>query len=256
MSRDVVRSSGSQSGAKSEGLEGDTCDLLTGGEMEVHGLLPWSSNYTFLVSVRRADHAVLAVYKPRRGETPLWDFPQGTLCLREYAAYVVSEALGWSFVPPTVLRSGVHGFGSVQLFVEADQEQHYFTFRDQHTDQLQRIALFDVVVNNADRKSGHCLLGPDGHIWAVDHGVTFHAEPKLRTVIWDYAGQPIPRLLLADLSRFRGLISDGGPVVGALAQVLSSRELRALRRRVDELLRAGEFPEPDPHRRAVPWPLV
>jgi hypothetical protein len=224
--------------------------------MEVHGLLPWSSNYTFLVTLRQSDRVALAVYKPRRGESPLWDFPQGSLCLREYAAYLVSQALGWSLVPPTVLRGGVHGFGSVQLFVDADQEQHYFTLRYQYIDQLQRIALFDVVVNNADRKSGHCLLGRDGHIWAVDHGICFHAEPKLRTVIWDFAGQPIPRRLLADLNRFHDLVVNGGPVAGALAQLLSGRELRALRRRADELLQTGRFPGPDPGRRAVPWPPV
>ena len=136
---------------------------------------------------------MLAVYKPRSGEAPLWDFEEGTLAAREVAAYVVADALGWPWVPPTVLREGPQGMGSVQRFVAFDQDQHYLTMRRDRPDEFRRIALFDLVANNADRKSGHCLLARDGRIFVVDHGVCFHVEPKLRTVIWDFVDEPIPR---------------------------------------------------------------
>ena len=166
--------------------------------METLGLMPWGSNYTFLMQITNPQtkdlpeddrEDLLAVYKPRRGESPLWDFPNGTLCLREYAAGLVADALGWRIVPPTVLRDGENGFGSVQLFIENDPDQHYFTFKDDPDcrDQLQRICVFDLITNNADRKSGHCLRDMSGHVWAIDHGICFNADYKLRTVIWDFA---------------------------------------------------------------------
>ncbi|MFQ6057465.1 MAG: SCO1664 family protein [Anaerolineae bacterium] len=231
--------------------------LLAEGEMESHGLLPWASNYTFLVTVRNDSLQCLAVYKPQRGERPLWDFPRGTLCLREVAAYLVSEGLGWSLVPPTVLRDGPHGLGMVQLFIDADPEAHYFTLREEaeYIPVLQRIAVFDHLVNNADRKSGHCLRGKEGQIWALDHGVTFHAQPKLRTVIWDFAGQPIPEDILRDLRAFQSRLSQTDPLLGTLWKLLSAEEIRALRQRLDRLLRAGTFPQPGPGRH-VPWPLI
>ncbi|MFQ6015696.1 MAG: SCO1664 family protein [Anaerolineae bacterium] len=230
--------------------------LLVGGEIDAHGLVPWSSNYTFLVTVDDGSLSCLAIYKPRRGERPLWDFPQGTLCLREYAAYLISEALGWSLVPPTVLRQGPQGLGAVQLFIDAEAEAHYFTFRDEHVQELQRIAAFDCVVNNADRKGGHCLRGKDGRIWAVDHGVTFHAVPKLRTVIWDFAGQPIPEEMLQDLKSLRARLSGRDPLLEALANLLTMEELVALKQRLDRLIETATFPEPDPHRRTTPWPPI
>ena len=156
---------------------------LEGDELELLGLLPRSSNYTFLVRVGDPDDRLLAVYKPIAGETPLWDFPEGTLGRREVAAFLVAESLGWPWVPPTVLREGPHGEGSVQLFVEFDPARHYFTMREEREDEFRRIALFDAVVNNADRKSGHCLYSTDDRIFVIDHGVCFHDEPKLRTVI-------------------------------------------------------------------------
>ncbi len=236
----------------------EVLELLTHGELEIEGLLPWSSNYTFLATVRHGGRAVLAVYKPRSGERPLWDFPHGTLCLREVATFVVSEALGWSLVPPTVLRDGPHGIGSVQRFIHADPEAHYFTLQDHpaYADAFRRIAVFDVVVNNADRKSGHCLLGRDGRIWAVDHGITFHVMPKLRTVIWEFAGEPIPSSILADLEAFRQRLNDGTSLVRTLQRLLSDAEIEALRERVDTLLARRTFPHPDPHRRHIPWPPV
>ncbi len=229
--------------------------LLAQGEMEVLGLLPGSSNYTFLTAVRDASLQCLAVYKPQRGESPLWDFPQGTLCLREVAAYLVSQALGWSFIPPTVLRDGPHGLGSVQLFIEAEPEAHYFTFRDEHVPELQQIALFDCLTNNADRKGGHCLRGKDGHIWAVDNALTFHTDYKLRTVIWDFAGQPIPEELLRDLAAFRERLAQQNLPVETLAKLLAAEEMEALKQRLHALLKRATFPEPGPGRH-IPWPLI
>ncbi len=231
-------------------------ELLTQGRLETEGLLPWSSNYTFLAIVSYNGNRCLAVYKPRSGERPLWDFPEGTLCLREVATYVVSQALGWPYVPPTVLRDGPHGLGSVQLYIDADPEEHYFTLQEQYVEDFQHVAALDYVINNADRKSGHCLLGSDGRIWAVDHGVTFHTLPKLRTVIWDFAGQPIPDPILNDLEAFHSQLTPGDPVQTALQRLLARDEIDALRQRVRDLLRNRVFPRPDPHRRHIPWPPV
>jgi hypothetical protein len=227
---------------------------LASGELELLGLLPNSSNYTFLARATSGDDQVLAVYKPRRGETPLWDFPEGTLCLREVAAYVVARELGWPNVPPTLLREGPEGLGSTQLFVEFDPSQHYFTLEGTHAAEFRRIALFDMVVNNADRKGGHCLLAPDGTIWVVDHGVCFNEEPKLRTVIWEHVGEPIPGELLEDVRALgeRLRLSD---LREELDELLSTEELTALHRRIDSVLAAGVFPEPGPGR-PYPWPPV
>jgi uncharacterized repeat protein (TIGR03843 family) len=232
-----------------------TCALLRDGEIkEARGLLPWGSNYTFLMSVCRNDVETLAIYKPRRGERPLWDFPDGSLCLREMAAFVVSEALQWHIVPPTVLRDGPQGFGMLQQFVEHDPEQHYFTFDPAQRPQLQKIALFDYLANNADRKGGHCLLGADGYIWAIDHGICFHAQPKLRTVIWDFAEQAIPTQLTEDLDRFLGE-DTRRRVQSALRRLLTEGEILAMYRRADSLIQAGKYPEPGPGRQ-YPWPPI
>ena len=226
---------------------------LVSGELELLGLLPRSSNSTFLVRARRDEEEVLAVYKPRRGETPLWDFPEGTLCQREVAAYAVARDLGWPNVPPTVLRDGPHGEGSVQLFVEFEPTEHFFTLEETRPDDFRQVALFDVVANNADRKSGHCLLGGDGRVWVVDHGVCFSDEPKLRTVIWDFVGQALPADLVADLRRVR---TDLDAALGdELAVLLSPPEIAALAARIDRTLELGCFPEPGPGR-PYPWPPV
>ena len=231
---------------------GDTLDLLARGALAVKGRLPWSSNATFLVEAAVDGTSTLAVYKPQRGERPLWDFPPG-LFRRELAAYHLSEALGWGLVPPTVRRDeGPYGQGSLQLFVHADFEQHYFTLREEpsYRERLQRICAFDVVANNADRKGGHCLLAPDSAIYAIDNALTFHAEPKLRTVIWDFGGQPVPPDLLADLRRFATARLDP-----PLAELLAAAERRALVARARALADHGRFPE-DPGGRSFPWPLV
>jgi Phosphatidylinositol 3- and 4-kinase. len=231
---------------------------LASGQIEILGLMPRSSNYTFLASARGEDGEpdVLAIYKPRRGEIPLWDFPEGTLCQREVAAYVVSQWLGWPFVPPTVLRDGPEGIGSAQLFVEFDPEEHYFTLQETHVDAFRDVALFDAVVNNADRKAGHCLRARDGRIFLIDHGVCFNEDAKLRTVIWEYLGEPIPEGRLNDLHRLS--LALGGPdeaLRSDLGALLSDAEIGATRARVDSLQVSGRFPEPGAER-PYPWPPI
>ncbi|MCS6938015.1 MAG: SCO1664 family protein [Roseiflexaceae bacterium] len=236
---------------------GEVLALLAKGEMEVQGMMPWSTNYTLLVTVRDGDLEGLAVYKPRRGERPLWDFPRGTLCQRELAAFLLSEALGWSLVPPTVLRDGPYGYGSVQLYIDCDQDAHLFTMQKEggYEDQLARLAAFDILSNNADRKSGHCLKGTDGRLWAIDHGICFHAEPKLRTVLWDFAGEPICEEIMADLRALREDVRNGGRFIRALEGLLAPEEVRAFRRRLDRLIETGCYPDPGAAR-SIPWPPV
>lgn len=230
-------------------------DLLRKGTLvPAHGLLPWGSNYTFLTRVADGALETLAIYKPRRGERPLWDFPDGTLCQRETAAFLVSETLGWHIVPPTVLRDGPQGMGMVQLYVEHDPDKHYFTFGPEFRPQLQRIALFDHLINNADRKGGHCLLDAFGGIWAIDHGICFHTQPKLRTVIWDFAGEAIPATLINDLRKFMNRLGDHR-FVQEMAQFLNTSEIQTLCLRGERLIGAGIYPEPGPGRQ-YPWPPI
>jgi uncharacterized repeat protein (TIGR03843 family) len=228
----------------------EAIDVLTRGALTVKGRLPYSSNFTLLVEAVLDEVTMLAVYKPMRGERPLWDFPRG-LFRREIAAWHLSEALGWGLVPLTIPREGPHGEGSLQQFVNADFEQHYFTLREvpEHAETLKRLCAFDLVANNADRKSGHCLLVGDA-IYAIDNGLCFHVEPKLRTVIWDFVGQPVPEPILADLRRF-----VGRPLPAPLTALLDEDECRALRSRARALLRKGCFPG-DVIGHGYPWPLV
>jgi uncharacterized repeat protein (TIGR03843 family) len=227
--------------------------LLQRGEIEVLGRIPWASNATMLAEVSDQGLTGLAVYKPERGERPLWDFPDGTLHRREVAAYQVSECLGWGLVPLTVTRDGPFGTGSLQLWVDADLEVTAFDLLAEEHPALPRIAAFDVVINNADRKAGHCLRGGDGRVWAIDHGVCFHAEPKLRTVLWDLADQRLDAELLADLRRLAGAVE--GELAGTLATLLHPRELAALAERARSLARSGRLPRPGSGR-SWPWPLV
>lgn len=238
--------------------------LLESGAVEIEGLLPWSSNYAFLVRVCDGPVELGAVYKPQRGERPLWDFPQGTLCRREQAAFLVSQALGWSIVPPTALREAQHGLGTIQLYIDHDPARHYFTIEGDAAfrPQLQRIALFDILINNADRKAGHVLLQeseePDGvpHLWGIDHGIGFHVDPKLRTVIWEFGGTPVPETLKADLTAFRARLEDAAnETTAALAQLLSAPEMEALRARLNRLIDRPRFPQPGAGRH-YPWPPV
>lgn len=230
-------------------------DLLNSGALEVVGQFTWGSNYTFLVKVSGSGETVEAVYKPQRGERPLWDFPAETLAGREVAAFLVSEALGWNLVPPTVFRDdGPFGPGSLQLRVDHDPEQHYFTFDEATRRGLQLAALFDLIVNNADRKGGHILLHRSGKVWLIDHGISFHAEPKLRTVVWDFAGTPIPAAALSDLDDLAEKLKV--KLRSELAAYLSDDELEALKQRVDALRTTQRFPAPPNDERATPWPPV
>ncbi len=216
--------------------------------------LPWGSNYVFLARLDGGSAGdSLAVYKPQAGEAPLYDFPGGTLYLRELAAYLVSEELGWHIVPPTVIREGPHGVGTMQLFIVAEPESNYTTWHDQRTDDLKRIALFDCLTNNADRKGGHCILDRQGRLWGIDHGITFNWEPKLRTLIWDFRSQPIPESLLADVEGFTAKLSEENEFVDQLRQLISPMEYRALQKRLAVLLEDRVYPEPG-GRRSVPWP--
>lgn len=226
--------------------------VLRDGDIEIRGRMPWSSNGTFLVAVSHGEDTFDAIYKPLRGERPLWDFPDG-LYRREVAAYELSEALGWGFVPETVTRGDAPlGVGSLQRFVPSDFSQHYFTLLDdpEHHDALRRMAVFDLVANNTDRKGGHCLLGEDGFLYGIDHGLCFHPQPKVRTVIWDFAGEPVPTALAADLER---LSDDGLPE--ALTDCLYEPEIDALVRRIRRVARLDCLPAPMGSH-PYPWPLV
>ena len=224
--------------------------------MEVLGLLPYSSNYTFLTRVRSGDDEVLAVYKPRRGERPLWDFPPCSLAARERAAFLVAEGAGWDLVPITVLRADAPmGEGSLQLFVEHDPEVHYFTLMHDRLDEFAAFAAFDAVINNADRKSGHVLEDASGRLWAVDHGLSFHTDDKLRTVIWEFADEPLTGPVRTALERLGAALSDEGELFRALADLLSHDEVAATLGRVESLLVEDSFPAPGTDR-PLPWPLI
>jgi hypothetical protein len=234
--------------------------LLEQGDIEIVGRLVAASNTTLLVAVsgelpgRGAIHAA-AIHKPVRGERPLWDFPPGTLAAREVAAHAVSAASGWDLVPPTVMRAdGPFGPGMLQLWVEAREDVDPAALLGTGDPRLRRIAVFDAVVNNADRKAGHLLVRPDGRVQGVDHGVTFHVEPKLRTVLWEWRGT---RLARSELTVLRALAADlgpGGALARRLGELLAPEELAATRARIRELLRTGRFPHPHPDWPAIPWP--
>jgi hypothetical protein len=234
-------------------------EALREGELELKGQFVPGSNYTFLVTVLFEGQEIPAVYKPSRGEQPLWDFPDNTLAQREVAAYLVSEALGLDFVPCTVLRDDVpsYGPGSLQQYIDYDPEYHYFTFSDEDKARLPPVALFDALVNNADRKGSHVLIENGARkLWAIDHGLCFHEEDKLRTVLWDSAGQAIPPNLRTCLEAVPALLEAGGPLRLDLRPYLTAGEIAAMVRRVDDLLKAGMFPSPPRHRRAYPYPPI
>jgi hypothetical protein len=224
---------------------------LANGDYELRGQFMLGSNYTFLVDVHYEGEVYKAVYKPCKGEQPLWDFPDNTLALREVAAYQLSEALGFHIVPVTVYRKdGPHGPGSLQQYIEYDVEYHYFNFTNEDKQKLRPVVLFDLIANNADRKGSHVFFEDDTHkLYAIDHGICFHEEPKLRTVLWDFAGQAIPADLLAPLSstgNWRDLFEN----------YLSREEITALLRRADELCESKVFPRPIQGRRAYPYPPI
>jgi uncharacterized repeat protein (TIGR03843 family) len=231
---------------------------LTEGAVLQCRMHPYGSNAVFDVLLEGPAGHIRAIYKPRRGEAPLWDFPDGTLYKRERAAYLLSQASGWGIVPLTVVRpDGPHGVGAVQLHVEHDPRITYFDLRGQprHRSAFAHIAAFDVLANNADRKGGHCLLDPSGRLWGIDHGLTFHEDYKLRTVIWDFQGQPIQP---EDVNALRALLpclQPGADLAAQLEELLSGREIATLRERLEVLLEDPVYPSPGPYR-SVPWPPV
>jgi uncharacterized repeat protein (TIGR03843 family) len=232
-------------------------ECLNLGTISVEGQFMWGSNYTFLCQVEYQDFSLQAVYKPVRGERPLWDFPSETLSGREVVAFLVSQAGGWDFVPPTVYRhEALAGPGSVQYYIKHDPEYHYFNFSPEDKARLRPVALFDAVINNTDRKGGHILKDPDDKLWLIDHGVCFHTEPKLRTVIWDFAEQPLKSEEINQLQALKEKLEQGTSLYKKLSNYLSPREIQAMCARIVGLLESIIFPAPTSDRYALPWPPV
>lgn len=230
----------------------DALKLLRESEITAAQLVPWGSNYTFGVALTApSGREHLGIYKPKAGEAPLWDFPSGTLYKREHAAWLLSQRLGWGVVPPTVVRDGPHGVGSVQLYIEPETETPVdpseFWFRC--VPEIERIVLFDHITNNADRKIGHCLVDRHGTLWGIDHGLTFNHEDKLRTVLWQYIGMPVADALQDDLAR---LIENDAETRDELRPWLARKELDALFRRVQTFIETPIYPGMASHR-SVPY---
>jgi len=233
-------------------------NYLKRGEIKLEGEFVHGSNYTFLVKVHPEEgEPFLAVYKPVEGERILWDFPDNTLAHREVAAFLVSEALGWRLIPPTVFRGdGPFGPGSVQLFIEHDPTLHYFNFGDDEFQKLRPVVLFDMLINNADRKGGHIIFGEENHMWLIDHGLCFNVDEKLRTVIWNFAGEPIPDDLCVSIQRFLIKLEAPSELLAKLGTYLSPEEITALINRTKALISCKEFPFPPKDRRAYPFPPI
>jgi uncharacterized repeat protein (TIGR03843 family) len=240
------------SGLRPPADDAEARSLLLDGEIDVEGRMLDASNVTLVGAIRTGSLEAECVYKPVAGERPLWDFPDGTLAGREVSAALVSEATGWRIVPPTVLREGPFGPGMVQLWMDGDASVDLAGFVRRDHPGLRRMAVFDAVVNNADRKGGHIIPMPDGHVHGVDHGICFSVEPKLRTLLWRWAGRPLPDEAVAVLEKLRAdLLGDLGE---ALHEHLTRREVRRTQQRVAELLRTGRHPEPSGDWPALPWP--
>ncbi|MGI5836940.1 MAG: SCO1664 family protein [Chloroflexota bacterium] len=234
----------------------EASSLLENADIKAYELMPSGSNYTFMVLMSMEGRGdFLAIYKPQRGERPLWDFPQGTLHRREHAAYIASRHLGWPNIPVTVIREGPFGIGSVQLYIPVRRGAELPALQNQQKPDLAEIALFDLLANNADRKAGHCLPGIDGRIWAIDHGLTFNVVPKMRTVLWDYWGKPIPQRLLERLKAFRDNQAQCRSLRSDLETDLQPEEIDAFFNRIEKSLRSKRFPRLDPNRN-IPWPIV
>ncbi|MFI5858397.1 SCO1664 family protein [Streptomyces parvulus] len=257
-------------------------ELLALGELTVRGRIREASNAALYCTVTHEGREAACIYKPVAGERPLWDFPDGTLAQREVAAYEVSEATGWGLVPPTVLRDGPYGEGMVQLWIEAVPETELLALVDTeepgpgwkgialaevgegrtallvHADdeRLRRLAVLDAVINNADRKGGHLLPAEGDRLYGIDHGVTFNAESKLRTLLWGWAGDPLTGEALTALDALREALKDGATLATRLGGLITPAELDATRARVDALLASGKHPEPGGEWPAIPWPPV
>jgi uncharacterized repeat protein (TIGR03843 family) len=237
--------------------EAAVLELLENGRLDVEGRLVEASNATLYCTVRSAGEPVACVYKPVAGERPLWDFPTGTLAGREVAAYAVSRASGWDIVPPTVMRDGPYGPGMCQLWIEPDQSVDTIALarRTDHAG-LREMAVFDAVINNADRKIGHLLPVPGGHLYGCDHGVCFAEDYKLRTVLWQWRGRTLPRRSLEVLRGLQSSLADGAPLAAELSRWLTDGEVSATRIRVEKLLKHRVHPYPPEDWPAIPWPPV
>ena len=226
-----------------------TLQMLQQGEISSPQLTPQGSNYTFMVDVTDGAQGCKAVYKPRDGEAPLWDFPDGTLYKREYAAYLLSQILEWDFIPTTVMRDGPYGVGSLQLCIDHDPRANYYYIRQSNPDPLRMIACYDLVTNNADRKPSHCIQDDESKVWGIDHGLTFHSVLKVMTVIWDFGHESIPGHLLADLVKLQDKLERPEGPVKELLGLITQDETGALRKRVEWLLEKREYPGLDGHAR-------
>ena len=221
-------------------------DVLRRGEILSCQLTRLGSNYTFVVNVSLDGYETLGIYKPRDGEAPLWDFPNGTLYKREYAAYLLSDVLGWGLVPFTIIRDGPYGVGSVQQFIDHNPKENYYTLGGEYAERLRVVCCFDLVANSTDRKPNHLITGFDGKLWSIDHGLTFHSDVKIRTVIWDFGGEPIPELLLDSLTEFQARLT--GPQksmpkrLRELLELLAPAEVEALKGRLDWVLTERTYP--------------
>ena len=225
-------------------------------KVDAIGLHPDGSNYVFVIRLSDGDSEIYAIYKPSSGERPLRDFPYGTLHNREWAAYRVATTLGWPNVPPTVIREGPHGIGSVQLYVDADFSRHYFNERDNKLTQYEPVAVFDVLINNADRKGGACLIDANEEVWAVDHGLTFNPLARRRSVMFEFNAMPYSEMHLASLANLSGeLRRTESRLASELKSVLDDHEFDSLIARCDQMIESSRFPTLDPNYN-VPWPMV
>ena len=230
---------------------------LQHGTFELQGEFLYGSNRTFLCDLMYEGQTLGCVYKPARGERPLWDFETGTLPKREVAAYLVDQILGWHQVPPCVIREdGMFGLGSLHWFIDHDPQQHYFTFTEEQKIGLQRVVLFDELINNADRKAGHFLLDDQQKIWLIDHGLCFHTEDKLRTVVWDFAGMEIPDEIMADFMHLQQQLSADDGLQNKFLALINEEEYLAFQERLGEILSWKTYPNPSEERRMIPWPLI
>jgi len=229
-----------------------SAEILEEGIVKVEGRLVDASNATLFTEIELNGQSVRAIYKPISGERPLWDFQSGTLAFRERAAYLLSEAMGFHLVPLTILRDGPFGEGAFQLWIDIDESVDLTLYFREINENLRKVALFDAVINNTDRKIGHLLPDQTGHLYVCDHGVTFHEEDKLRTVLWQWSGQSLNADEIAILSSLRNVVADGS--IAELPHLLSAIEIDALLMRVDRLIAESIFPEPNPEWPAVPWP--
>lgn len=229
-----------------------SAEILEGGVVKVEGRLVDASNATLFTEIELSGQTVRAIYKPISGERPLWDFQSGTLAFRERAAYLLSEAMGFHLVPLTILRDGPFGEGAFQLWIDIDESVDLALYFREANENLRKVALFDAVINNTDRKIGHLLPAQSGHLYVCDHGVTFHEEDKLRTVLWQWSGQPLNADEIAVLSSLKNTLKNG--LIAELPQLLSAIEIDALIMRIDRLISESTFPEPNPEWPAVPWP--